>query len=142
MKMLLQVLWLVVNSFTCLINCRFFFPLGLICMFRENYLHLKYFSSESSVFPSHLHPKNFFKGLRKHVFAFIFFTSCTNFFVNANNWFLMILTLTSLLYFLLMNFLWFMCLDIIPRELLMFTSITFNSHCDGDHRKSSPITLL
>lgn len=61
MKMLLQVLWLAINSLVCLINCRVFFPLGLIRMFIGNSLHLNYFSSECLVFPSYLHPKMFEK---------------------------------------------------------------------------------
>lgn len=138
MKILLQVLWLAVNLFIRLINCRIFFPRWDLFVCSERILN--YFSSEHSVFPSCLHPKNIWKGLRKHIFAFIIFKYCTNFFVNANNRFFMIFTLTSLLYFLLMNLLWFMWKDI-PRELL-FISTTFNPHCDGDHRKSSPITLL
>lgn len=53
--------------------------------------------------------------------------------MNATDLFLMIFALTPLLSSALLNFLRFMCLDIIPGELL-FTSINFNPHCDDDHR--------
>lgn len=61
--------------------------------------------------------------------------------MNAPDLYVMIFALTPLLYFPLLNFLRFMCLDIIPGEA-PFTSIAFSPPCDDDDDHRRPSQLL